>query len=81
MTVTIAWSPLGFHLPDALPQGRTFNAEYYRGNILPALLPLRSQAHGRKFMIHADNANRHTFRKCLTFCAENGLRLAAHPPY
>jgi hypothetical protein len=57
MMVTVAWNPLGFHLLDSLPRVRTFNAEYYPDNILSALLPLRPQADGRKFMIHADKAN------------------------
>jgi hypothetical protein len=32
--VTIAWNPLGFHLFDMLPKGNTFNAEFYRVNVL-----------------------------------------------
>jgi hypothetical protein len=35
--VTIAWNPLGFPLIVALPQGRIFNGEYYRDNIIAAL--------------------------------------------
>jgi hypothetical protein len=58
MMMVIAWNPLGFHLLDSLPKCRTtFNAEYYRDNILSALPPLRPQAHGRKLIIHAANAS------------------------
>jgi hypothetical protein len=39
MMVMIAWNPLGFHLLGCLPKGQIFNAEYYRANILSALLP------------------------------------------
>jgi transposase len=81
MMVTIAWNPLGFLLFDSLPKGQTFGAEYYRDNILSALLPLHPQADGRKLMTHADDAGPHKSRKCITFCAENALRLAAYPPY
>jgi hypothetical protein len=63
MTVTIAWTPLGFHLLDALPKGNTFNIEYYRVNILTELLPLRPQADGRRLVIHTDNARPHIARK------------------
>jgi hypothetical protein len=77
----IARNPLEFHLLDSLPNGRTFNAEYYRDNILSALPPVRSQTIGRKVMTHPDNASPHTSRKCTTFCAERGLRLAAYPPH
>jgi histone-lysine N-methyltransferase SETMAR len=79
--VTIAWNPLGFPLIVALPNGCTFNAEYYRNNILATLTQLEPEDDGRKFVVHADNARAHTAQKCRTFCEENGLRLAPHPPY
>jgi hypothetical protein len=63
--VTIAWNPLGFHLLDALPKRNTFDAEYYRVNILTKLLPLRPQVDERRLVIHADNAKPHTARTCL----------------
>jgi hypothetical protein len=58
--VIIAWNPLGFHLLDTLPKGSTFNAEYYRVNILTELLLLRSHVHERRLMIHADRARPHS---------------------
>jgi histone-lysine N-methyltransferase SETMAR len=79
--VTIAWNVLRFHLVDTLPNGRRFNAEYYRDNILTQLIRLRPQAGERNLVIHADNASRHSAQKYRTFCAENGLQLATHPPY
>jgi histone-lysine N-methyltransferase SETMAR len=79
--VTIAWNPLGFTLIVAVPKGRTFNAEYYRDNILAALNRFQPEDDGRKLVIHADNARAHTVQKYRTFCEENGLRLAPHPPY
>jgi transposase len=72
---------LGFPLIVALPKVRTFNAEYYRDNILLALIQLQPEDDGRKLVVHADNAGAHTAQKCRTFCEENGLRLAPHPPY
>jgi histone-lysine N-methyltransferase SETMAR len=79
--VAIAWNPLGFPLIVALPKGRTFNAEYYRNNILAALTQLQPEDDGRKLVAHADNARVHTAQKYRTFCEENGLRLVPHPPY
>jgi histone-lysine N-methyltransferase SETMAR len=79
--VTITWNPLGFHLIVALPKGYTFNAEYYRDNILAAVTQPQSDDDGRKLVVHADNARAHTAQKCRTFCEENGLWLAPHPPY
>jgi transposase len=79
--VTIAWNPLGFHLIKALPKGMSFNAEYYRDNILTELLPLQPQADGRRLVLHADNARVHTARKCQAFCTDNRLWPAILPPY
>jgi hypothetical protein len=76
--VTIAWNSLGLPLIVPLPKGCTFNAEYYRDNFLVALTQLQPEDHGRKFVVHADNARAHTAQKCRTFCEENGLRLT--PP-
>jgi histone-lysine N-methyltransferase SETMAR len=79
--VIIAWNPLGFPLIVALHKGRTFNTEYHRDNILAALTQLQPEDDGEKLVVHADSARAHTAQKCRTFCEENGLRLAPHPPY
>jgi histone-lysine N-methyltransferase SETMAR len=79
--VIIAWNPLGFPLIVALPKGCTFNTEYYHDNILAPLTQLQPEDDRRKLVVHADNARAHTAHKCRTFCEENGLRLASHPPY
>jgi hypothetical protein len=78
--VTIAWNPLGFPLIVALPKGSTFNAEYYRDNILAALTQLQPEDDRRKLVVHADNARAHAAQKYRTFCEENELPLALHPP-
>jgi histone-lysine N-methyltransferase SETMAR len=78
--VAIAWNALRFHLVEALSKGTRFNAEYYRDNILTELIRLRPQAGQRNLVIHADNASLQTAHQCRTFSAENGLRLATHPP-
>jgi hypothetical protein len=77
--VTIARNPLEFPLIVALPKGRTFNAGYYRDNILAELTQFQPEDDGRKFIIHADNARANTAQKCRTCCKENGLPLAPHP--
>jgi hypothetical protein len=79
--VTIAWNPLGFPLIMGLPKERTFYIGYYLDNILAALTQLQSEDGGRKFVVGADTARAHTAQECRTFCEENGLRLASHPPY
>jgi hypothetical protein len=79
--VTIAWNPLGFPLIVAFPKGRAFNAEYHRDNILAALTQSQPEDDGRKLVVQVNNARAQTAPKCRTFCKENGLRLAPHPPY
>jgi transposase len=79
--VTIAWNSLRFSLIVALPKGRTFNAEYYRDNILAALTQFQQEDDGRKLVVHADNARAHTAQKCRIFCEVNGLRLSPPPLY
>jgi transposase len=59
----------------------TFNAEYYRVNILTGLLPLRPQVDGRRLVIYVDSARTHATRKRRDFCEENRLHLAVHPRY
>jgi hypothetical protein len=81
ITVTIAWNQLGFPLIGALPKGCTFNAEYYRDNILAALTQFQPEDDERKFVVHADNARAHIAQKYRAFCEENRLRLAPHPSY
>jgi transposase len=73
--------PLGFPLIVALPKGHTFNADYYRDNILAALTQLQPEDDGRKLVVHADNARAHTAQKRQNFCKEKGLRLASHPTH
>jgi hypothetical protein len=65
----------------ALPKGYTFNAEYYRDNILTELTQLQPEDDRRKLVVHADNARAHAAQKCPPFCEENGLLLAPHLPY
>jgi hypothetical protein len=79
--VTIAWTALWFHLVEAVPEGRRFNAEYYCDNILTELIRIRPQAGERNLVIYADNTSPHTAQKHRAVCVENGLRLATHPPY
>jgi hypothetical protein len=74
--VTTAWNLWGFSILEALPKRRAFDAEYYRGSILTALVFLRPEGAGRKLVIHADNAKAHTAQKSIAFCAESGLELA-----
>jgi hypothetical protein len=69
---TIAWNPLGCHLLDAHPKGGIFNAEYYRDNILPALIQVFPERGGRQFAVQADNARPYTAGKSRVFVQKMG---------
>jgi hypothetical protein len=77
---SIAWNPLGFHVLEALPKGRTFDADCYRDNSLTELVPRRPEGNGRKHIIHSEDARAHRAQKGIGSCPENGLRLAIHLP-
>jgi hypothetical protein len=77
----IAWNPLGFHILDTLSNGRTFDAECYRKNILTAQVPLHLEVGEPELVTHADNAKAQTAPNSIPFCPENGLRPAMHRPY
>jgi hypothetical protein len=76
-----AWNSLELHVLNALPKGRTFDAEYYRDNTLTALVSLRPEAGERKPVTHVDNARGHTAQKGIVRWKDNGLPVATHPPY
>jgi hypothetical protein len=79
---SIAWNPLGFPLIVALPNGRTFNAEYYRDNILAALAQSQPEDDGRKLVVHADNARPHNTQKYRTFAKQTDSgSLPIHPTH
>jgi hypothetical protein len=46
MMVTIAWNPFGFHVLWAPLKDKTFDAEYYRDDILTALVSFRPEGAG-----------------------------------
>jgi hypothetical protein len=65
MMIPIVWNPQGFHLVDALPKSRKFNANYYLDRILQSLLDSRSTGRAPGLIIQADNARPHIARKIL----------------
>jgi hypothetical protein len=81
IVVTIAWKLLGLHMLDALPTFSAFDAEYQRDHILTALVSLHLDRGVKELDIDADDARAHRAQKCIAFCGENGLGLAAHQPH
>jgi hypothetical protein len=63
MMMTIARNPLGFHLPNAFPEGTSSNGECYHDTTLAGLIPLRLAVGARQLYVLADNARRHIDQK------------------
>jgi hypothetical protein len=80
--VNIASNPLGFPLIVILHKGHTFNAEYYRDNILATLTQFQPEDDWRKLVVHADNAKAHTAQRCRTFAKKMDCgSLSIHPTH
>jgi hypothetical protein len=77
---TIMCNPLGFHVIDRLPDGVTMNANYFTENILGSLeekiFPDGRAAHGRRLVVHMDDAAVHNCEMTTNFLAyHNEVRL------
>jgi hypothetical protein len=80
--VTIISNPLEFPLILALLKGCTFNAEYYRNNVLAALTQFHPEDDGRRLVVHADNARGHTVQKIELFAKKMDCdSLPVHPTH
>jgi hypothetical protein len=68
-------------LINAIPKGEMFTFAYYIGNILTEIVVGRGERDEKRSVMHADNARPHTAKVTKTFCDDNFLRIAPHPPY
>jgi transposase len=85
VSIAIFWSPLGFPVIDALPNGEKFTAQYFCDNIVPQIAEQRSsdarQKTGRKLVLHMDNAILHRAKLKKSCFKTLRIREADHPPY
>ena len=83
--ITIFWSPCGIQVLKALEPGQSFNASYFKEQIIDELLKNKyaanSKSHKKKFYIQFDNARPHKSSTVLQFCEQNNLYILPHPPY
>jgi hypothetical protein len=70
--VRISWNPLRFHMLDALPKDRTFDAEHYHDNTLRPLVSLYSEAGENTIVVHADNASAIQLKRESPFVQQTG---------
>jgi hypothetical protein len=82
--IRIVWNSHGFHVLDCLPKGQKGNASYFISDILAAIWEKFSVAEDdgdRRLLVHTDHARPHIARLVQTFCDENFIQMALHPPY
>jgi hypothetical protein len=82
--LTVVWNPIGFHVLEALPKGRKFNAHYYTNYIFVTISDWRRQTGGtrpNKLWVHSDNARPHTAKMSRDYIGLNRMKQAPHPRY
>ena len=82
--LTIFWNTFGFPLVKILPEGMTFNDDYFITEILEPIYQntarLREES-GKKIVLHFDNARPHISKKVLQYLASHDMERAPQPPY
>ena len=82
--LTIFWNPLGFHLVKILPDGITFNSDYFITEILEPInemtATLREES-GQNLILHFDNARPHVSKIVSEYLESHGMKRAPQPPF
>ena len=83
--VTIIRGVYGFYVVDLLPQGVSYDSDYFIENILLQLYTIKdqiwSETYRRKLWLHLDNSSVHNSFKSLKKCDEYGFKRTPHPQY
>ena len=82
--LTIFWNPLEFHLVKVLPEGATFNDDYFITEILELIYEMTTslrETSGSKIILHFDNARPHISKKVLEYLESHDMERAPHPPF
>jgi histone-lysine N-methyltransferase SETMAR len=83
--LTVFFNPRRFAVVDLLPQGATFDADYFVAQVIRPLHALHSTASGdiarRKLCLHFDNSPCHTAHVVVDEMARLRCRRVPHPPY
>jgi hypothetical protein len=81
--VMIMWNPFGFHAIDKLPASVTMSANRFTENIPSPfeekIFPDGREAHGRRLVVHLDDAPVHNHRMKASFLADHNMVRLQHP--
>jgi hypothetical protein len=78
--LTIAWSPNGFRLIDAMPKREKHSAGYHINNIRTPIYQQLIPAGTRRLVIHPDNSRCETAKVVLDCASQSKVRFATHLP-
>ena len=83
--VSIFWSPRGIQLLKYLPEGQSFDGQYFIEEILQEITQDQyaqdAKRNKKLFYLHFDNAPSHRKTGVSEFCKKNKLFILPHPPY
>ena len=80
----IFWNPLGFHLVKILPDGITFNDDYFITEILEPINEMTAslgEELRQNLILHFDNARPHVSKKVMEYLKSHNMERAPQPPY
>ena len=83
--ITVIWGVHGIYLVDILPEGASFNSEYFIEHIITPLENMRneiwSESDRRKIWLHLDNCRVHNSKQSSEKIEASGFKRTPHPPY
>lgn len=80
--LTIMFTKNKLLLIDLLPQGQSFNSDYFILNVLtPTLMEFRKDYKRVHMKLHVDNCRVHNSKKTKNWLDENKIIRVPHPPY
>ena len=80
--ITIMFTKHELLLVDLLPQGQSFNCEYFISNVMIPTLQRFQEVTGRKkAKLHLDNCRVHNSKKSYEWYNLNHIIRIPHPPY
>lgn len=83
--ITVIWGVYGIYLIDVLPQGMSFNSEYFIKHIINKIAEKKqeiwNESDHQKIWLHLDNCRVHNSKESLQKTEDAGFCRTPHPPY
>ena len=83
--ITVIWGVHGIFLVDMLPEGTSFNSDYFIEHIIEPLEEMKdkiwTESYRRKVWLHLDNCRVHNSKQSIEKTEAAGFKRAPHLPY